>query len=59
VFKGYLQRRRYRMAAGRLKRFVGKARALVLGWKTRQVMRIVKLKEEVRTIGLKRAEVVK
>lgn len=59
VFKGYLQRKRYRLATEKLKKFVGKARAVLIGWKTRQIMKIVKLKEEMKIISIKRSEVIK
>lgn len=44
VFRGYIQRKRFRLASEKLRKFVVKARAVLMGWKTRQIMKIVKLK---------------
>jgi hypothetical protein len=59
VFKGYLQRKRFRVAFGRVKRFAGGLSALVKGWKVRCVLRCLKVQEEARSLRTKRAEVEK
>jgi hypothetical protein len=59
VFKGYLARKRFRIAFGRLKRFTGLLGAFVKGWKVRCVMRCLKVQEETRSLALKRVELQK
>jgi hypothetical protein len=59
VFKGYMTRKRYRIASKRVNKFVGMLGALVKGWKVRNIMRCFKIKEEVKSIGIKRGEVEK
>jgi hypothetical protein len=59
VFKGHLVLRRHLLAVKRLKAFKATALALIKGWKVRQVMRCLKIREEMKTIRVKKAEVVK
>jgi len=59
IFKGHLIRRRHVIAVNRLKTFKAKALALIKGWKVRQVMRCLKIREEMKTIHIKKAEVAK
>ncbi len=44
VFKGYLTRKRYNVAFGRVKRFMLLMDAAVKGWKVRRIMRCIKVK---------------
>lgn len=59
VFKAHTIRRRHLIAYQRLKVFKAKALALLKGWKVRQVMRCLKIREEMKTIHIKQAEVAK
>jgi hypothetical protein len=59
VFRGYIARKRFCLAFGRLKKFTGRLGALVRGWKVRSVLRCVKVQEEARSLRVKRAEVEK
>lgn len=56
TFKGYLVRKRHKMASQKLNRFVSLLAAAVKGWKTRNVLRCLKIKEEARSLGFKRLE---
>jgi len=55
AFKGYLQRKRFRIAFGRASKFAAGMRALVRGWKVRCLMRCLKVQEEMRSLRMKRA----
>lgn len=57
VFKGYLTRKRYKVAFGRAKKFMGMMNAIVAGWKVRRIIRCIKVKEEIKSIQIKKAEV--
>lgn len=55
-FKGYLVRKRHKLASQRLNRFMSLLGAAAKGWKTRNVLRCLKIKEEARSLGFKRLE---
>ncbi len=44
VFKGYLTRKRFKVAFGKAKKFMGAINALAKGWKIRRIMRCIKIK---------------
>ncbi len=50
AFKAYIYQKRHRMAVNKLNKFKNAAKAVVEGWKVRQIFRSVKIQEYIKTI---------
>lgn len=52
AFKAYIYQKRHNKAVDKLNKFKGAAKAVVAGWKVRQIFRSVKIQESIKTIRI-------
>jgi len=52
AFKAHIYAKRHRQALKRLDKFKNVAKALVKGWKTRQIFRVIKMNGAIKNISI-------